>query len=248
MKKLFTLLSLISTLICANAQRSCDLRCSEYFPLFNQEIQSGKPFDITVKVKNLGPSVIKVTDTILYLIKIDANYLMSGGSPLGKGFFGQAIAVGDEVSVPLYAGLTLTHNFQGTHQFCTEMTLFNRSATDAATDPVLSNNTGCSSVLMNLHGVGLDPANITSLKINSISVSPNPAEENVTLNYIVSGVDQVKIVVKDLQGRELIHILNEPQTLGIYEKNVDVSSLSTGIYLVEYTVGNSVITSKLVKK
>ncbi len=248
MKKLFTLFTLIFVLNVANAQRSCDLRSSQYLPMYNQEIQSGKPFDITCKVKNLGPAAVKVTDTIAYYLALDGSYLMSGGKPLGKAFFGLAIAVGDEVTMPLFAGLTFTHNLQGTHPFCTEVLLFNRSAADAATDPVATNNLGCSNVLMNMFSVGLDPNNITSVLVNSISASPNPAVNSTTLNYILSENNAVKIVIKDIQGREVLTVINEDEKAGIYQNTLDLSTLSTGIYMVEYRVGNNIITTKLVKQ
>ncbi len=248
MKKLFTLITLLSVLTIANAQRSCDLVISQYLPGNGWEIQSGKPFDITIRVKNLGPADIKATDTILYLIKIDANYITSSGNPLGKAFYGQTIKKGDEITISLYAGLMLTHSIDGNHQFCTEMSLFNRAAADGSTDPNTANNTGCATVRMNKFSTGIDPNNVTSVLVNSIENFPNPATSETKLTYIVSQTNNVKIVVKDLQGREVMQVVNNQQNTGIYQNTIDVSTLATGVYIIEYTAGDQVITSKLVKQ
>lgn len=248
MKKLFTLITLLSVLTIANAQRSCDLVISQYLPGNGWEIQSGKAFDITVRVKNLGPAEIKATDTIVCLIKIDANYITSSGVPLGKYTTGNTIKVGDEISVNLFSGLMLTHSIVGNHQFCTDMALFNRAATDGSTDPNSANNTGCSTVRMNKFNTGIDPNNINAVLVNSVEASPNPATSETKITYVVSQSNNVKIVVKDIQGREVMQILNSQQNTGIYQNSIDVSALATGVYIIEYTAGDQVITSKLVKQ
>jgi hypothetical protein len=247
MKKLFTLLSFVFVITFANAQRKCDLLITQYIPGPGWEIQNGRPFDITVKVKNIGPDAIKVTDTILYLLKLDASYIMSGGSPIGKAFFGLAIAPGAEVTQYLFTGLTLTFTtIDGTHQFCTETTLFNRSTSDGATDLNTANNTGCAAVLMNKFPSGINsPGSIT---LNGLSVSPNPTMGNTIIAYSLSDNNNVKITVRDLSGREVMSVVNEKMGAGSYEKSIDMSSLNAGVYFVEYTAGDKVYTSKLIKQ
>jgi len=245
MKKFFTLLVFTFAITFADAQRKCDLQVSPFLPGNGWIIQNGKPFDITVKVKNLGPDAIKTTDTILYLLKIDGTYITSSGQPLGKALIGLSIPVGTEVTQSLFTGLTMTFTIDGSHQFCTEATLFNRAAVDGASDVSLSNNTGCATVLMNKFTSGINAK--SDLLINGISVFPNPVHSITTLNYVVDGENDVKIAIKDLQGREVLQVLNELQNAGNYEKTIDLSSFSNGIYLVEYNVGGKVYTSKIIK-
>jgi hypothetical protein len=249
MKKLFTFFTLAFVFTYAQAQRSCDLQCTQYVPGVNWEIRLGVPFDISVKMKNLGPGEIKPTDTILYLLKIDANYITSGGSPLGKAFYGNSIAVGGELTVTLFQALNFTTQpLDGTHQFCTETFLYNRATTDGATDPNTGNNTGCNPVIMNKYGVGVDLSNATDVSVSGMNVYPNPATNSATIEYVVAQTNPVKVVVRDIQGREVLSVVNENKDFGVYQKNIDISSLSKGIYIVEYTVGDQVITSKLVKQ
>ena len=249
MKKLFTLLSFVFVITFANAQRNCNLQIIQYLPGNGWEIQNGKPFDVSVRVKNLGPNDIKPTDTILYLFKIDASYIMSGGYPLNKAFYGATIPSGGEITQALFSGLTLNFTtIEGNHQFCTESTLYNRSTTDGATDGVIANNTGCATVRFNKFASGIKTQGANSILLNGIDVYPNPAVGTTTLNYVLADNNNVKITVKDLQGREVMQVLNETQVAGVYEKSIDVSTLNSGIYFVEYNTGGNVYTSKLIKQ
>ncbi len=250
MKKVFTLLSFVFIITFANAQRKCDLQILQYIPGNGWEIQNGKPFDIVARVQNMGPDAIKGSDTILYLFKLDGSYIMSGGVPLNKAFYGLSIASGAEATQTIFQGLSLNFTtFEGNHQFCTEATLFNRSTTDGATDATnTTNNTGCATVRMNKFMNGINANASNAVLINGLDVYPNPAVSDAKLNYVLAESNQVKISVKDLQGREVMQVINETQAAGVYEKSIDISSLNAGIYFVEYNTGGKIFTSKLVKQ
>ena len=251
MKRLFTILYLVLVFASVNAQRKTDLQITTLTPGKDNIIKNGQPFDISVNLKNLGTDATKSTDTLIFFPLIDNNYIMSGGVPLSKGFTGSALALPVNGSVNInnmwtglaFNGLTL----DGQHDFCVGVVITNRSA-DSCRDMNTTNNTSCNKVWMDKFPVGLAQVTANTVVFNSLNVSPNPATESVNIDYTVADASDVTISVKDLQGREVIHVTSEKKAMGIYSESVNVASLSTGIYLVEYITGDKVFTQKLIKK
>lgn len=251
MKRLFTILSLVLVFASVNAQRKTDLTITTLAPGKDNIIKNGKPFDISVNLKNLGTDATKGTDTLIFFPLIDNNYIMSGGVPLSKAFTGSALALPVNGSVNInnmWTGLTFNGlTLDGQHDFCVGVVITNRSA-DSARDNNTANNTGCNKVWMDKFPVGISQMTANTVVFNSITVSPNPAADDINLNYTVADASDVTISVKDLQGREVIRVINEKKAMGIYSESVNVASLSTGVYLVEYITGDKVFNQKLIKK
>jgi len=65
-----------------------------------------------------------------------------------------------------------------------------------------------------------------------IQFAPNPASSFVNLQFNISQSSEVIISVIDLMGREVLN-LNEMADAGIFTKQLDVSSLPSGNYLVQ---------------
>jgi len=54
----------------------------------------------------------------------------------------------------------------------------------------------------------------------------------------VSAVSPARLVVYDLQGREVAVLVNERKDPGVYSLRFDGARLSSGIYLLRLTAGN----------
>jgi hypothetical protein len=75
---------------------------------------------------------------------------------------------------------------------------------------------------------------------------PNPFNPSTLIRYGIpgsrgqgSGARQVRLVVYDLLGREVVVLVNEEQAPGSYEVNFDAKGLSSGVYIYRLTVRSS---------
>ncbi|MBI3509137.1 MAG: T9SS type A sorting domain-containing protein [Bacteroidetes bacterium] len=75
---------------------------------------------------------------------------------------------------------------------------------------------------------------------------PNPANENVSVNYSLTENSAVEINIFDDAGKLMMRA-NEPGVLGAgdHKTELETSSLPPGIYFVKIIAGGSVITKKL---
>lgn len=76
---------------------------------------------------------------------------------------------------------------------------------------------------------------------------PNPASNRITFSYILNSNSDVKITLFDLTGQ----VVGEPifvaqEGLGQYEKSIDISSLSDGLYTYTLTTNAGSTTGKVV--
>lgn len=79
-------------------------------------------------------------------------------------------------------------------------------------------------------------------KTNSMNVYPNPANYNITIEYL-SKSKEVMISIYNLQGQLLL------QQLLWQEKSViDISKLAKGVYILELSDRGNTIVTKLVKE
>lgn len=81
-------------------------------------------------------------------------------------------------------------------------------------------------------------ASVDSFFSSQVSVYPNPANEFVKIS---SSVDINRVEIYNLIGKKVI------STSKITNNNLDVSSLSKGVYLMKLTSGESVASRKLIK-
>ncbi len=81
---------------------------------------------------------------------------------------------------------------------------------------------------------------------------PNPFNAATMVKYQVggvrgqgSGVSDVKLVVYDVLGREVVTLVEGPQAPGTYTAQFDATNLASGIYFYRITVGSFVSTRKM---
>jgi len=76
---------------------------------------------------------------------------------------------------------------------------------------------------------------------------PNPAKNNLSVQFQLRYADDVSIVVTDIAARNMI-VLQDQYSAGRQSKNIDISSLSSGIYLIKITANGSETVQKLIKE
>lgn len=67
---------------------------------------------------------------------------------------------------------------------------------------------------------------------------PNPFNPATVVSYQLSAAGYVRLVVVDLQGREVAVLVNERKDPGAYSLRFDGSRLSSGVYLLRLTTGD----------
>lgn len=67
---------------------------------------------------------------------------------------------------------------------------------------------------------------------------PNPFNPTTSIKYSVSGVQNVKLEVYDILGKEVATLVNTRQSAGIYEVKFSGEHMSSGIYFYKLTAGN----------
>jgi len=83
--------------------------------------------------------------------------------------------------------------------------------------------------------------------INYISVYPNPASDELTVNYQLEKSAVVNIYLIDLQGKQHVVLHNETNAMGIQTESMDISHLPPGVYFLRLQAGNNVVTKKIIK-
>lgn len=75
---------------------------------------------------------------------------------------------------------------------------------------------------------------------------PNPFNPVTTIKYDIVKVEDVKIAIYDILGREVATLVNAQQQPGTYEVSWDASGFASGIYFYTITSGNFTATKKLI--
>ncbi len=90
------------------------------------------------------------------------------------------------------------------------------------------------------------PANTVSSEGLKVTLSPNPATDEVVINYTQTNATGVTVSITDIAGVSIFH-----QDMGMQVKgsaNVSLSTFAPGIYVVELTSGKEKVVQRLVKE
>jgi hypothetical protein len=68
------------------------------------------------------------------------------------------------------------------------------------------------------------------------SIKPSPAHEILTVQFAISAATTACIEIIDVLGRKVISPVKDYITSGVYSQNIDVSSLSKGMYFCKLTL------------
>jgi hypothetical protein len=90
------------------------------------------------------------------------------------------------------------------------------------------------------------PSAITNLPsaVSSFNVFPNPANNNVSINFNLKETSNILIDVTDIAGKQVEIIMNEKQN-GAVTKQFNTALLPNGNYFVRLQVNGKTVTQKL---
>lgn len=80
---------------------------------------------------------------------------------------------------------------------------------------------------------------------NSISIMPNPADDEAMISFNNTEAGQAKIVLVDLAGREVMELMNGNITAGNHRMVVNTESLNSGMYLLNFNINGKIRQQKL---
>ncbi len=73
----------------------------------------------------------------------------------------------------------------------------------------------------------------------SMSVYPNPSQENIEFSYVLTAQDKVSIELYNVLGEKLTIIAEEQDSfIGKHTEKMSTSNLSNGVYLINLNVGS----------
>jgi photosystem II stability/assembly factor-like uncharacterized protein len=75
---------------------------------------------------------------------------------------------------------------------------------------------------------------------------PNPFNPTTNVKFSIVKAGDAKVVVYDVQGREVQTLVNEKLNAGTYEVRFDGSMLTSGVYFYKMTAGNFIETKRMV--
>lgn len=85
---------------------------------------------------------------------------------------------------------------------------------------------------------------VISEKVSNLAIYPNPSNDLVKVGFDLKKSSEVTIDIVDLNGKRLISVLNGKQT-GNINKEINVSGLPEGIYLMRIQVDGKIATQKI---
>lgn len=95
--------------------------------------------------------------------------------------------------------------------------------------------------------IGINPISTEIPKSYSLSQNyPNPFNPTTKIKFELPKAGFVKIITYDAVGREINTLVNENLQAGIYETDIDASSLPSGVYFYKIEAGDFVNTKKMI--
>jgi len=97
----------------------------------------------------------------------------------------------------------------------------------------------------------LTPDDVTGAAENNTMITfadvfPNPAKNKFTLSIILSQPAEVKAVLRDISGREVMVLMERVLDTGNPNQQIDLKGLTPGYYFVNITAGQNSVTKKLI--
>ena len=74
---------------------------------------------------------------------------------------------------------------------------------------------------------------------------PNPFNPSTTIRYTITEPGLVNLKIFNMLGEEVLTLVNEEQTTGVYEVTLDASRLASGLYIYTLTNGSLSATKKM---
>jgi hypothetical protein len=84
--------------------------------------------------------------------------------------------------------------------------------------------------------------------INQYILFPNPANNQITLSFIIKEYSRIEFLLSDMQGKLLTQTAARDYDPGFYEENFDLSQLNSGLYFLTIQQNHTKTTKKFIIK
>ena len=74
---------------------------------------------------------------------------------------------------------------------------------------------------------------------------PNPFNPSTKIKFSLSETNNVVLKIYDINGKEIVELINSIKNPGIYEINFNAKDMVSGIYFYQLSVGGRSITKKM---
>ncbi len=112
-----------------------------------------------------------------------------------------------------------------------------------------NNSTSGDQVFKSTMSVNVGTASVFNSYENHFSLStfPNPATDNLAINFYLENQSDITIDLIDLKGNKIQMLLLESNSRGETTKSIDISSYQKGIYFIRLTVDGKQSVKKFIK-
>lgn len=238
--------SLLMTMLCTStfAQRYCDLEVIGGVTGTTIYIDpaGATPTYFDISFRNNGADTLKETDTVYFF-----SDLLTGG---GHAFISPVILdPGGEINIKDTFYFE-TGPAEGNYKFC-DSVWFTSLVSDLAIDTVVRNNKNCQV----LNVVKVKPSGIAEVSATQgkggtgiLQISPNPASQIVSLDFVATNSGEVESSVYDVSGRLVLQHNYGPSSGGQSGYQLDVSPLQPGIYFITIRQEGLQLSGKLIRQ
>lgn len=246
MKRMYLALSAILLTLSASAQRSCDLEITGNVvsPKVIIDASGKTPTYLDFKIRNNGPDNIAITDTIIV-------YTPYINAPAGRSLFLTGISIASGVTGSYKDTVSFESGpADGTKDTLCDAMLLRSNAANPAADPRPANNIFCTIIVVENKSTSISDIFSVAKKsgMQQLSIVPNPANNDISFDFVAQSNTEVIARVIDLSGRVVLTSNYGKAYIGQTGFRLDVSSLTTGLYFVELNQDNVKAIGKLSKQ
>lgn len=219
--------------------RNIDLTANLISPVNNDIINPGQQFNITTRIKNLGPDTLTQADTVVMSLSFNGSAIQ----------FGNPGVPYVEIPAPyLEPGDSTQSNFQfgisnnwstGPTTICIKMLL--KNAADTIVDGDTLNNESCVTISIEY------PSSVegVSSSMGDVNVYPNPVSDVANFRLNLNKASDIELVITDITGR-IVASEQRSNLSGKQELKINTSTLPSGTYLYKVSTDDDVRTGKLI--
>jgi len=90
--------------------------------------------------------------------------------------------------------------------------------------------------------------NIDEKLVSDLLITPNPASADVTISFELANATDMRVVLTDISGHELLVVYNDKHNAGAFLKIFSIKTLPTGVYYLKIShSGKNIRIEKIIK-